>query len=315
MVTRKIVLGLAFLTGVVLLTGACSSDATSVDTAMDETESATTPTTFGLHVVWLKGEGEANRPALDAFVDYLLEDTNLTSYWGGAANIVHRSTTVVAAPSTIPSCGSPCSPHNTGPWLTKLINAKELPAPLPGEVPIYEILVDHTVTKGTVLSQSGVGGENGIGTVAGHRAGLFFATTNTDHFWSGRKPLADETIVTEHELAENVNLLLGRAHGGLIGDGVCQFPTCSPDRALGVGPTSITTGDGCGHTVKGWLVQPLAKSSDQWNGVSPTTCTFILKNTPPPAPKKCGSTTCATGDFCWGGTKCCDGTCKPGCPC
>ena len=264
--------------------GCAATDSIEPGGAGDGT-SALTAQAFGLHVIWLKGEGEANAPELDSFLDALIGHTNLLDYWKGAATAVRRSTSIVTAPSSIPSCGSPCYPENMGPWISSLVAAGKVPAPAAGEVPIYEVLIDHKVTTHTVLSQ-GAGGTNGVGTVSGKRSGLFMVGTRTNLFWPGRTPLADETIATEHELAENINLLLGRAHGGLIGDGVCEFPTCSPDRAEGIGPTAFLTGDGCGRHVTGWLVQPLATASDSWSGNAPTTCSFHVVNVsaPPPPP-------------------------------
>jgi hypothetical protein len=269
---------------------------------------------YGLHVIWLQGEGEANRARLDEFTDYLLASTNFTSYWGGAIGVVRRETAVVAAPSSIPGCGSPCEPGNMGKWIGQLIAAGEVAAPVAGEVPIYEVLIDHHVTHGTRIDR-GAGGSNGTGTVDGRTAGLFYVTTTSDLFWPGRAAFANETIATEHELAENVNLLRGGFGAGLIGDGACESyldgVSCRPDLNEGVGPSTITTSDGCGNLVTGWLVQPLATRDDAWASGEPRTCDhFKLKNVA--AAPRCGDGSCNGSESCTSCPGDC-GACPPRC--
>lgn len=298
--------------GLSLVAAGCGGVIDTGEAGIDPAEASAK--SYGLRVIWLGGEGESNRARLDEFIDYLLSSTNLTSYWGSAVRVARRDTQVVAAPSSIPSCGSPCEPGGMGKWIGQLIAAGDISAPEPGEVPIYEVLIDHHATHGTRLDQ-GAGGSNGTGTVDGRTAGLFYVTTTSDLFWPGRTAFADETIATEHELAENINLLRRGFEGGQIGDGACESyldrVSCRPDLNEGVGPSTFTTGDGCGNVVPGWLVQPLATRDDVWANDQPRTCDHFKLSNVAPAPR-CGDGSCDGGESCGSCPSDC-GACAPRC--
>ena len=163
---------------------------------------AGTLSVYHVHVIWIQGEGEGNQAALDGFIDCLFHHSTFETYWNGDVLVREVGSYVVPKPTTkLGDAG------NLGPFVEAWIAAKLIPPPPSYGTPIYQVMVDPAQTS-TVLG-GGTGGRNAVGVVQGKNAGLIMNTTNPAVFWPARVPLAGETQLTEHEIAEVIDGLRG----------------------------------------------------------------------------------------------------------
>lgn len=228
---------------------------------------------YHVYVIWLQGEGETNQKNLDAFIDCLFHHSTYETYWNGNVLVDEMGSYVVPKPS-----GALGDASNIGPFIDGLLAAKLIPAPPSYGTPIFQVMVDPSQTS-TVLG-GGTGGRNAPGTVAGKPAGLIINTTNTNVFWPARVPLAAETQLTQHEVAEVIDGLRGgdRCCGDFCCEGWCNnAASCGNFAGLecpGAPATTFTGSSACGD-VKGWLVQTLTHAGATTCSGSPA-CDFKL---------------------------------------
>jgi MYXO-CTERM domain-containing protein len=252
---------------------------------------------MNVYVVWLKGEGEANRVELDSFFDCLFSHSDLANYWNGDVRVEYEGSIVTAPPTAIGDA------KDIPPFIEKLIANKELPANPPTGKPVYLVLVDPAKTS-TVIGVNGVGGRNTVGKVNGKTAGLAIVTTNPAGFWSYRSAMGNETQGTMHELVEVIDGVLGKYEcaGDCCCNGWCNNgPACGNLTGLSCPGAPATTKTGCaGTTVKGWVIQKLSHQG-QTTCTCPITCDFTVGQG------------CATNDVvltepCMQTSQCCTGT-------
>ena len=257
---------------------------------------------YHLYIVWLQGQGEANRQSLDSFVDCLLSHSTYVDYWSGNVLVVPEGSYVVPKPS-----GALGSTSAVAAFVTQLINDKVIPAPPSYGTPIYEVMDDPTQTPSGLVN--GVGGLNDKGTVLGKPAGLIINTTNPkgSAFWSLRTALSDETVATQHEVAEVIDTLRGGQ--GCCGDFCCEgwcnsAPSCGNMDGLqcpGAPAKTFTGSSSCG-SVNGWLVQTLSHQGAK-TCTGTVTCDFALA-TSCPGQKATLHAPCAADSECCAGTVC-----------
>lgn len=210
------------------------------------TPSPTAPRAFGLYAVWLQGAGDENRVENDRFLRCLIEGSNFNDYWRGEAQVVLRSTHTVPAPV------EPVLWDSMPAWLTAQRAAGHLPAPRPGETPLY------VVYGGEPLLKVRACGRNLQGDVAGVNAAIG-VVRNSPHCWPTRDRLRTETQIAAHEIVESVDRVLG--YGTCAGGGTCRGRGVCPDPCdtfVGLTCPGAPTGTytGCsGGVVDGWVVQ------------------------------------------------------------
>lgn len=252
---------------------------------------------MNVNVIWLKGEGEANRAELDSFFDCLFSHSDLAAYWNGDVRVEYEGSIVTAPPASIGDA------KDIPPFIEKLIAAKELPANPPTGKPIYLVLVDPAKTS-TVLGVNGVGGRNTVGTVDGKPAGLAIVTTNPAGFWSFRSAIGNETQGTMHELVEVIDGVLGKFEcaGDCCCNGWCNNgPACGNLTGLSCPGAPATTDTGCAGTkVKGWVIQKLSHQG-QTTCTCPITCDFTVG-------QGCTGNAVVLTEPCMQTSQCCSGT-------
>jgi hypothetical protein len=224
---------------------------------------------YDLYVIWLQGEGEGDRANLDQFIGCLLHRTSYEQYWNGSVTIVEAGSYVVPRPS-----GALGDAANIGPFIQGLITSKAIPSPTGTGVPVYAVMVDPNQTSCSL--GGGTGGRNAVGSINGKKVGLIIGTTNPAAFWPARTPLACETTLTEHEVAEVIDGLRGgdQCCGDCCCEGWCNSaPSCANFSGLqcpGAPASTFTGASACG-SVKGFLVQTLSHQGAHTCNC-PTTC-------------------------------------------
>src|SRR5262245_298061 len=213
-------------------------------------------TLYDVYVVWLQGQGDADRAHLDDFFHCLIFNSNYLDFWHGQVFLSYRGSFVVPAPANLASDGA------AAPWLTQEINAGHLPVPT--QTPLYVVVGN----AGTLTFNAC--GVNAPETVHGINAGVALVKTSC---WINTTALRNETSIGEHELAEIIDGMLGydRCSGDCQCEGLNNSGQAVPQNITGLScpgaPASTVTG--AGNTVAGWAVQKLSHQGE-------TTCTCEL---------------------------------------
>jgi hypothetical protein len=228
------------------------------------------PRLFTVYAVWMHGEGDADRNALDAFMDCLIERSTFATYYQGAAIVTYAGSFDVAPPSTA------VNTQGAGGWVDAAIRAGKVPHAPAGVTPVYLVLGSSASMN---MDNTGACGRNAPATVDGKEAGI--ATVKArPACWNTPDPVRSDTQLSEHEVAEVIDQLLG--YWGCSGDGSCEGSSrcgasaCSNFTGLFCPGAPATTVTGCnGVSVHGWVVQKLSHLERMPNNCDIcTTCDF-----------------------------------------
>lgn len=248
--------------------------AVAVALALPGARALADPVAIGVHPIWFAGVVDADRDAIDAFLDCVVHGSDTNRYWRGEAALVAHPSHLLAPPgSTLPD-----DPAAVASWLGDRVAAGDLPAPPAGEIPLYLLF------GGPPAFAVSACGLAGTGDVAGRHAGVA-RVRNVLPCWATGDILRTETQIAFHELVETADALLGyapcAADGACEGQGDCADP-CDTFVGLTCPGAPVGSWTGCGGgRVDGWVVQKLSyEGRDEAACQTCVTCGFT--------PRACG---------------------------
>lgn len=233
----------------------------------------------GVHAVWLEGADLSTRDDVDAFFDCLIHHSSLNAFWSGDVGLVYRGSHVIAPPT------EPVAYTETASWLATAFERGSLSTHKRDDHSVYVVFAN-----GADVRLKSACGRTQTMTVKGQTVAVAFVR-NYPLCWPTRDRLRTETQVGMHELAEAVELLLGREP--CVGDGACEGRrACSEnacDNFVGLhcpgAPEKSWTG--CrGGQVRGWVIQTLASAGrTRQNCETCMECDFTPTVCPPDTPE------------------------------